>query len=86
MVAAVGHTDDGADELADEHAESTPDEQRATAEFLDGPERDGGRAHVDEGGDEGDEEGVADRSKRLEEGSPEVEDKVDARPLLHHLN
>lgn len=77
--------DDGHDELADNHAEGTPDEQRPTAEALDGPEGDGGGDDVDDGGDHGDEEGVLDGAEVLEEGGAEVEDKVDTSPLLHHL-
>lgn len=77
--------DDGDDELADDHAEGTPDEQGATAEALDGPEGDGGGDDVDDGGDHGDEEGVLDGAEVLEEGGAEVEDKVDTGPLLHHL-
>ncbi len=73
------------DELADDHAESTPDEDGAAAEALDGPEGDGGRAHVDDGEDHGDQEGVLDGVQGLEEDGGVVEDKVDARPLLHHL-
>lgn len=76
---------DGDDELADNHAEGTPDKQGATAEALDGPEGDGGGDDVDDGGDHGDEEGVLDGAEVLEEGGAEVEDEVDTSPLLHHL-
>jgi len=86
VVVGAGGTDDGGDELADQHAESTPDEEGTTTELLNGVEGDGGRADVDEGGDEGNQEGVRDRSEVLEEGGTEVEDEVDTSPLLHHLN
>ena len=85
MVEANRDTDDGDKELADQHAERTPDEQWSTAELLDGVEGDGGGAHVDECEDEGDQEGVADGTSRLEEGSRVVENEVDTSPLLHHL-
>lgn len=77
--------DDGDDELADDHAEGAPDEDGAAAEALNGPEGDGRRAHVDQVGDERDEERVLDRAERLEEGGAKVEDEVDTGPLLHHL-
>lgn len=48
VVEADGVTDDGNKELADEHAEGTPDEQGATTEALDSPERDRGGADVDD--------------------------------------
>ena len=85
-VAAVDGPGDGDDELADDHSERAPEEQRATPEFLDGPEGDGGRAHVHQGGDEADQEGIVDGTEILEEGGPKVEDEVDPGPLLHHLH
>ena len=48
LVEPDSHTDNGDDELADEHAGSTPDEERAATEALDGPERDRGRHDVDD--------------------------------------
>jgi hypothetical protein len=57
-----GGTEDGCEELADQHAQGTPDEQGTTTEALNGPERDGSRQNVDEGGDETDEEGVGNRA------------------------
>lgn len=68
-VGAGDSSDDGNDELADNHAKSTPDEQRSSSNLLHRPEGDGGGADVDEGGDEGDQEGVVDSSELLEEGS-----------------
>jgi len=64
---------------------SSVDEQRSSTEFLDGVERDGGGADVDEGGDERDQERVVDCAETLEERSTEVEDEVDTGELLHHL-
>ena len=58
VVAAIGGTDDGDDELADNHAQSTPDQKRATSESLNGPEGDGSGAHVDESRNETNEERV----------------------------
>jgi len=78
-------TDDTGDELADQHTKSTVDHDGSTTELLNGPEGDWGRADVDEGGDETDEEGVGDGAELLEEGGTEVEDEVDTGPLLHHL-
>ena len=54
------------DKLADDHAESTPDEDGAPAEALNGPEGDGRRAHVDDGEDQGDEEGVLNGVRGIE--------------------
>lgn len=79
------NTDDGDQELADKHAQSTDDKDRATAELLDSPERDGGGAHVDQREDQRDKESVADGTGGLEEGRRVVEDEVDTSPLLHHL-
>ncbi len=81
-VEADGHTNDSHDELADQHAESAIDEDSAATEPLDGPEREGGRAHVDKGEDERDQEGVADGASSLQEGGGEIEDEVDTSPIL----
>jgi hypothetical protein len=85
VVETDGNTDNSDDKLADQHAEGTPDEQRTTTELLNGVEGDGGRADVDEGEDQRDQEGVADGTSGLEERSRVVEDEVDTGPLLHHL-
>jgi hypothetical protein len=58
--------DDGDDKLADRHADSAPDEQRAPTEPLNGVEGDGRRADVDDGGDDGDQERIL-QADRLEE-------------------
>lgn len=84
-VGSIGRPRDRNDEFADHHSEGTPDQERATTEALDGVEGNRGGADVDEGGDEADEEGVADGAELLEKGGAEVEDEVDAGPLLHHL-
>jgi len=86
LVEADGDTDNGNKELADQHAKSTPDEQRTTSELLNGVEGDGSGADVDEGEDQGDQEGVADGAGRGQEGGGVVEDEVDTGPLLHHLH
>lgn len=82
LVEADGDTDDGDDELADGHAEGTPEEDGAAAEALDGPEGDGGGEHVDDGEDHGNQELVRDGASGLEEGSGVVEDEVDTGPEL----
>jgi len=72
--------------LAKEHEDGTPNEERAAAESLDGPERDRGGKDVDKGGDQTDDERVGDRTEGLEERGTKIEDEVDTSPLLHHLN
>lgn len=84
--AAGGDADDADDELRDDHSGGADDEELAATEAFDGPEGQGGGADVDEGGDEGDQEGVIDRAQTLEEDGAEVEDEVDAGQLLHHLH
>ena len=84
-VVAVRHADDGDDEFGNEHADSAPDQDRATAEFLDGPEGEGRGEHVDDGGDHADHEGIVDGAQVGQESCSKVEDEVDAGPLLHHL-
>ena len=85
LVETNSNTDDGDEELADQHAEGTPDEQWATTNLLDTPEGDWCRAYVDQSEDERDQEGVLDGASRLQEWSRVVEDEVDTSPLLHHL-
>lgn len=48
------NTDDTDDEFADQHAESTPDENCAATQTLDDVEGNGSGAHVDESGNERD--------------------------------
>ena len=84
-VGSVHRSGDGDDEFAHHHAQRSPDQQRTTPKSLNGVEGDGRGAHIDQGGDEADEERVADRAELLEEGRTEVEDEVDTGPLLHHL-
>jgi hypothetical protein len=59
-VLASGGTDDTDDELHDDHASGTVDQDGTTTELLNHPERCRGGEHVDEGGDETDQEGVLD--------------------------
>ena len=80
LVEADGDTNDGDDELANQHAEGTPEEDGAATEALDGPEGDGGGEHVDDGEDHGDQELVLDGTGGLEEGGGVVEDEVDTSP------
>ena len=79
-------TNDTDDELHDDHSCASNDEDFAATEAFDYPEGDGGRADVDEGSDEGNEEWVRNRAERLKEDGSEVEDEVDAGQLLHHLH
>jgi hypothetical protein len=85
LVEADGDTNNGDDELADEHTEGTEDEERTTTVSLNSVEGDRGGEDVDEGEDERHQEGVADSTGGLQEGSGKVEDEVDTSPLLHHL-
>ena len=83
---AGGNTNDADNELHNDHSRASDDEDPAAAEAFDGPKGDWGRADVDEGCDEGDEERVLDRAEGFEEDGPEVEDEVDTSQLLHHLH
>ena len=84
-VCPIRGSGDGDDEFANDHAQRTPDQQRTTPKSLNRVEGNGCGADVDKGGDETDEERVADRAELLEEGRTKVEDEVDTGPLLHHL-
>jgi hypothetical protein len=53
------------DELADYHAEGSPEEEWATTNFLHGVERDGGGEDVDDGGNHTNEEWIADGAELL---------------------
>lgn len=86
LVETNGNTNDGDQELADEHTKSTDDENGTTTESLDSPERQGSGADVDQREDQRDQEGVADGTGGLEERGRVVEDEVDTSPLLHHLH
>lgn len=79
-------TGDGDDELTNDHTGGTPDKHGSSTESLNDEEGDGSGTDVDDGGDQGDQEGVADRSEGGEEDGTKVEDKVDTGPLLHHLH
>ncbi len=83
---ASGNTNDTDDELHDDHSCAPDDEDLAATEAFDCPERDRGRADVDQGRDEGDEEGIGDRAEGGEEDGSEVEDEIDTGQLLHHLH
>lgn len=84
-LASCGSNDTN-DELHDDHGGGTEDKKLTATELLNDVERDGSRQDVDKGGDEGDQEGVADRAELLEENGTEVEDEVDTGQLLHHLH
>jgi len=85
LVETNGDTNDGNDELADEHTDGTVDKHRTTTETLNQPEGDGSGKDVDKSEDKRHKEDIADSTGRLEERSRVVEDKVDTSPLLHHL-
>jgi len=85
MVEANRDANDGHQELTDQHAESAVDENSATSELLNSVEGDGCRANVDQVEDEGDQEGVVDSTRGLQEWGRVVEDEVHTSPLLHHL-
>jgi hypothetical protein len=72
LLSTLGDTNGTNNELCDDHANGTTNQQGTTAKSLNGPERDGGREHVDESSDQGDQEGVLDRAKLVEEGCAEV--------------
>jgi hypothetical protein len=77
MVTTVGNTDDGDQKLADDHPQGAPDQQGTTAQPLHGPERNGGRADVDDGGDHVDQEGIGNGAQGGEERGAVVEDEID---------
>jgi hypothetical protein len=85
VVESLSNTDDGGQELADQHAKGTVQQKCATTELLHSVERERSGADVDKGEDQGDQEGVGDGASRLEERCGVVEDEVDTSPLLHHL-
>lgn len=86
VVESNSDTNNSNDEFADEHTESTVDQNRSSSETLYHPEREWSGANVDQSEDEGDKESVADCVSRLEERSRVVEDEVHTSPLLHHLH
>ena len=77
---AVNDARDGDDELADNHACGAGHEDGATAESFHGPECNGCRANVDDGGDHADQEGVVDSPQILEVGCAVVKHEVDTSP------
>jgi len=85
LVESDGDSDNGDEELTDQHSEGTDDEKRSSTESLNGVEGDGSGADVDDGEDHRGEERVVDGTGRGQEGSRVVEDEVDTGPLLHHL-
>lgn len=85
VVESNSDTNDGAEELADQHTSRSVEKDCASTPFLDRVERDGSGADVDQSEDEGDQEGVADGTSGLKERCGVVEDEVDTSPLLHHL-
>lgn len=85
LVETDSNTDDGDDELTDQHAQGTPDEQRSSTELFNSVERDRSGADVDNGEDHRGDERVIDGTGGLQESGRVVEDEVDTGPLLHHL-
>lgn len=70
------------DELHDDHTSGTEDQDGATSDLLNHDERSRSREHVDKGGDERDQERIADAAKLLEENGAEVKDEVDTIKIL----
>ena len=58
MILSISDTNNGDDELADNHTSGTPDKQWATAEPFNSPEGERGGADVDKGRDQADQEWV----------------------------
>lgn len=83
-VLAIGDTNNGDNELAYNHAQGTPEEQRTTSVSLNGVEGERGGEDIDNRGDHADEEGIFDCVKVLEESGSEVEDEVDTSPPIVH--
>lgn len=79
-----GGSNDGNEQLADAHANGTPEQQRSTTPLVNGVETRKRGANVDGGGDHGDDEGVRDTGV-LEELSSVVENEVDTGQLLQRL-
>jgi hypothetical protein len=61
-VLAIGNADNRDDKLTDNHTQSTPDQKRATAHSLHGPERYRGGTDIDNSGNSGHQEGILDRA------------------------
>lgn len=83
-VAAIGDTNNGDNELADNHTQGTPKEQRTTSVSLNSVEGDGGGEDIDNCGDHADQEGVINCAELLEESGTEVENEVDTSPPMAH--
>jgi len=79
-----GDTDDGDEVLANEHTNSTNQEEATATDVVDGPERWDSHADVDDSGGDGDREGVGDAGL-LEESRAVVENEVDTGELLPGL-
>lgn len=80
LVLPVGDTDNGHDELTDQHAESAPDQKGSPPKPFDRPKGDGSRADIDQGGNQTDQEGVVNRSQIREKAGAEVKNEIDTCP------
>jgi len=80
-----GDTDDGDDVFAQTHSNGTDDKQTATTETLNTPHSRNGHDHIDNVGDNSNDEWVIDTGI-LEESGAVVEDEVDSGELLPRLN
>lgn len=83
-VVAIGNTNNGDNELAHNHTQGTPEEQRTTTVSLDGVEGERSGEDIDNSGDHADQEGVLDCAEFLEESGSEVENEVDTSPPMDH--
>ena len=83
---ARGDADDTDDKLHNDHSSGSHNQKSTTTESLDGVERDGCGAYVDQGSNQRNEEGILDRAQAGKKDRTEVKDEVDAGQLLHCLH
>lgn len=72
VLGTSSNTHDSNDELANQHSEGAIDENGTTAESLNGVEGDWSATDIDEGGDNTDQEWVADGLQLLKESGSEL--------------
>ncbi len=66
------YTNNADNKLADQHSQGTPNHDCATTETFDDPEREGRGAHIDQCGNQINQEWIRDSAELLEEGSSEA--------------
>ncbi len=67
--------------MADEHTKGAVDEESPTAKAFNGPKGNWSGADIDKGGDEADEERVANGSELLKESGAEIEDEAESQAI-----